>query len=290
MTLRISLMILAGALFLACSSHHTKPPPQQPPPPIADFQKYTYLLCFKKTNQQKPVGWCSGFLVKLDSDIYCVTNYRLVDGVDVFSGKLNPPDQQFDSLLFRYSTKSGRVRYISFPMHQGGGPPFYYFERSDFVLFKLPPSPDTPVYNVCNKWIYQYDTADGTPDSVFLYGYNGEKYIGSKGPVILDTMHPDLYNEKMYYDISAVPFRRYSGMDEITHSNLAPDSLNFEIKPRASAGQNGCPVFFVYNKPGGRKITFGGVLVGSLEDVSEVTRREGMIYTMDSIKKNIPVR
>src|ERR1700733_8537793 len=140
MTLSISLMILAGFLFLAYSSHHTKPPPQQPPPPIADFQKYTYLLCFKKTNQQKPVGWCSGFLVKLDSDIYCVTNYRLVDGVDVFSGKLNPPDQQFDSLLFRYSTKSGRVRYISFPMHQGGGPPFYYFDRSDFVLFKLPPS------------------------------------------------------------------------------------------------------------------------------------------------------
>src|SRR5579863_215967 len=171
MTLRYPAMILAGILFLSCSSLSKKSPPQQPPPPISAFQEYTYLVFFKKAAQPKPYGWASAFLVKIDSDVYCVTNYHVVTLVDVFQCRFFPPDMQYDSLLFRYSTRSGKVKYLSFPLHKEGSP-FYYFDRPDFVLLKLPPTYDTPVYHVCNRWIDQYETANGTPDSVFLFGFN----------------------------------------------------------------------------------------------------------------------
>jgi hypothetical protein len=278
-------IFLAAELFAACSSPHPQPVHQLPP--IADFQKCTYLLCLKRKGETQPAGIFSGLLVKIDSALYCMTTAHIIAGEDVFKKQFWPQEDLCDSLLFRYFTRSGQAKYISYPLKQGTGSPFYYFEKPDIFLFKVPIANDTPAYFICNNWIGKYDVNNGTPDSVFSFGFNGVKYLRSDEPINLDTLQPDLYKERMQFELSPLAnFKMYEGMDAVTHSAFEPDTINFWISPRP-VGQSGNPVFFIFNNPKERKITFGGVLLGNIAKFNDgyVVRPEVLIRRIDAIER-----
>jgi hypothetical protein len=254
------------------------------PQEIDSFEKYSYLLVLQKTGHISKPGAGTGFLIKVDTSIYCVTASHVYNGIDVFKKEYAEAYKLFDTLFFRYNTLTGHTKYIGFYIGDVKAEPFYYFEYPDLMAFKIPNLGDSPIYNIVNKYMDSYDLYNGTPEKVFFYGFNIERHKDSL--VYTDSVLPDYYEGVIKGGLFNYPQKEYkSELLQLSLSIMNEDTINFQIEKRPYHGQSGSPLFFQFSKKGISTYSFGGIVFGTntIGDYGYVVRPEELIKLIKSI-------
>jgi len=251
--------------------------------PDDSFSKYSYLiLLVSKTGPVGGAKTATGFFVKEDGQLYFVSASHLFNCINPMKGVRISPEEQWDSVFITYPSDDSKITQmikISITAFRDNQIPFFYYDTSDLLCWKLPPNFNIKV-NTIENYLNAFEQTNGTPDNVFFWGYPLDSTISAQS-----------HFKSM--DVSDVRATKFSGKmigkieQGITIDGQHNDDVDLMISPDCKRGFSGSPVFFSYDKLQGKK-TFGGLVFGVDSDNHRtlIIRPQVIKQSLDKLKNS----